>query len=93
MTLTINDKIIDEKFQYDINKEAAKKSALSSCRIDKNEHLIGKEILPSDQSRTVEQAKFTYSPLGKALEKQIKTIEGQGRKQVEALKFLKPEES
>ena len=32
--------------------------------------------LPSDQSRIIEQAKFTYSPLGKALEKQTRTIEG-----------------
>ena len=40
----------------------------------------------------IEQAKFTYSPLGKAFEKQIKTIEDQGEKQVEALKNLKPKE-
>ena len=37
----------------------------------------------------IEQAKFTYSPLGKAFEKQIKTIEDQGQKQVEALNTLK----
>ena len=41
----------------------------------------------------IEQAKFTYSPLGKTFEKQRKTIEDQGIKQVEALKVLKPEES
>ena len=40
----------------------------------------------------MEQAKFTYSPLGKSFEKQIKTIEDQGQKQVEALKDLKPKE-
>ena len=39
----------------------------------------------------IEQAKFTYSPSGKALEKQTKTIEDQGIKQVKALKALKPE--
>ena len=44
------------------------------------------EILPSNKQRTIEQAKFTYSPLGKAFEKQIKTIEDQGQNQVEALK-------
>ena len=49
---------------------------------------MGKEILSLDQSRLIEQAKFTYSPLGKAFEKQIKTIEDQ----VEALKVLKPVE-
>ena len=42
--------------------------------------------MPSDQNRIIEQARFTYSPLGKAFEKQIKTIEEQGKKQVEALK-------
>ena len=49
--------------------------------------------MPSDQSRITEQAKFTYSPLGKAFEKQIKLIEDRGIKQVEALKALKPEEN
>ena len=90
--MTINDKIIDEKLQCNINREAAKISALSSGKIDKYEYLTGEEILPSDQSRIIEQAKFTYSPLAKAFEKQIKTIEDQGIKQVEALKALKPEE-
>ena len=35
------------------------------------------EILPSNQRQTREQVKFTYSPLGKAFEKQTKTIEEQ----------------
>ena len=43
------------------------------------------------QSRIIEQAKFTYSPLRKAFEKQINVIEDQGIKQVETLKVLKPE--
>ena len=41
----------------------------------------------------IEQAKFAYSPLGKAFEKQTKTIEEQGKQQVEALEVLKPEEN
>ena len=41
--------------------------------------------MPSDQSRIIEQAKFTYSPLGKAFEKQIKAIEDQGKKQIYAI--------
>ena len=49
--------------------------------------------MPSDQSRIIEQTKFTYSPLGKAFEKQIKIIECQGIKQIEALKALKTEEN
>ena len=47
--------------------------------------------MPSDQSRKIEQAKFTYSPLDEA--NQIKTLENQGIKQVEALKAGKPEEN
>ena len=45
--------------------------------------------MPSNQQQIKEQAKFTYSPLGKSFEKQIKTIEDQGKKQVDALDTLK----
>ena len=69
--MSIDDKVKNEKLQYDICREAAKISALSSAKIDKNEYLTGQNILPSDQSRIIEQAKFTYSPLVKAFEKQI----------------------
>ena len=89
--MTIDDQIRDEKLQYDINREAAEISVLSSGKIDKCEYLTGKEILPSNQQQIVEQAKFTYSPFGKALEKQMKAIKDQGERQVEALKGLKPE--
>ena len=90
--MTINDQIKDEKLQYDINREAAKISALSSGKIHKYEYLTGEDILPSNQQQIIEQAKFTYSPLGKAFEKQIKTIEDQGKKQVNALENLRPKE-
>ena len=50
-------------------------SALSSGKNDNYEFLTGEEILPSDQRRIIDQAKFTYSPLGKEFEKQVKTIE------------------
>ena len=83
--MAIEDQIKDEKLQYDINREAAKISALSSGKIDKYEYLTGEEILPSDQQQIIQQAKFSYSPLGKAFEKQIKTIENQGKKQVKAI--------
>ena len=66
--MTIYDYIRDEKIQYNINREAAKVSALSSSKIDKYEYLTGKDILPSNQKQIIEQAKFTYSPLGKAFE-------------------------
>ena len=72
--MTIDDKIRDEKLQYDINREAAKISALSSGKIDKYEYLTGEEILPPDQRRVTEQAKFTYSPLQKAFEKKQKQL-------------------
>ena len=87
--MTINDQIRDEKLQYDINRKAAEISALSSGKIDKYEYLTGKEILPSNQQQIIEQAKFTYFPLGKAFEKQAKSIEDQGEKQVETSKNLK----
>ena len=93
--MTIEDQIRDEKLQYDIDREAGKISPLSSGKIDKYEHLTGEEILPSNQQQIIEQAKFTYSPLGKAFEKQTKTIEDLGKKQVDALKSLeslKPKE-
>ena len=60
--MTIDDQIRNKKIQHNINREAAKISALSSGKIDKYKQLI-------------EQTKFTYSPFGKAFEKQAKTIE------------------
>ena len=82
--MAINDKIRDEKLQCDINREAAKILTLSSGKNDRYEYLAGEEVLPSNKRQTIEQAKFVYSPLGKALEKQTKTIQDQVEKQVEA---------
>ena len=92
--MIIDDQIREEKLQYNINREEGKILALWSNKIDKYEYLTGEKILLSNQKKILEQAKFTYSPLGKAFERQIKTIEDQGKKQVEALKpeDLKPEE-
>ena len=87
--MTINDQIRDEKLQYDINREAAKISALSSGKIHKYEYLTGEDILPSNQQQIIEKARFNYSPLGKAFEKQIKTTEDEGKKQVDVLNTLK----
>ena len=67
-----DNKIRDEKLQYDINREAAKISALSSGKIYTYEYLTGEEIFPSNQRQVIEQAKFAYSPRGKAFEKQTK---------------------
>ena len=83
--MTTNDQIRDEKLQYDSNKGAAKISALSSGKIHKYEYLTGEDILPSNQQEIIEQARFTYSPLGEPFEKQIKTIEDQGEKLIKAI--------
>ena len=72
--MTINDQIRDEKIQYDINRQ----------------YLTGEDIFSSNQQQIIEQEIFTYSSLGKAFEKQIKTIEDQGEKQINALKVLEP---
>ena len=77
--MTIDDQIKYKKLQYDINREAARISDLSSGKIDKYEQLTSEEILASKQKQIIEQTKFTYSPLGKTFEKQIKTIEHQGK--------------
>ena len=83
--MTINDQIRDEKLWYDINREAVKISALSSAKIHKYEYLTGEDILPSNQQQIIEQARFTYSPLGKAFQKQVKLIVDQGEKQLKAI--------
>ena len=87
--MTINDQIRDKKLQHNSNREAAKISALSSGKIHKYEYLTGKNILPSDQQQIIEPNKFTFSPLGKAFQNQIKTIEYQGENQVKALSTFK----
>ena len=85
--MTIDDQIKDEKLQYDVTREAAKISALSSGKFNKYEYLTGEEILPSNKQQIIE-----YSPLRKVFEKEVKTIEDQGKKQIEALENLKLKE-
>ena len=72
--MIIDNKVRDEKLQCDINRDAAKISGLSSGKTDKHEYLTAEEILSSDQIRVIEQAKFTYSPLGKVLENKQKRL-------------------
>ena len=83
--MTIDDKIRDEKLQ----QRSFKISTLSLGNIDKYEHLTGEEVWLSNQRQIIEQAKFIYSPLSKAFEKQVKTIKDQRLKQLEALKAEK----
>ena len=86
--MTIFDKIWDEKLQYDINREAAKLLLLSPANIDKYKYLTGEEILPPDQSRVVEQAKFTCSPLGNPFEKLTKS-DWRSRKKANKINWIK----
>ena len=103
--MIIDDQIKNETLQYGINRDAAKIttlssgkiskyesakiSALSSGKISTYEYVTGEVILPSNQRQIIKQAKFTYSPRSKSFEKQTKTIEDQGQKQIDALKNLK----
>ena len=83
--IVIYDRIDDGKLQYDIDREAAKTSALSSGKIGKYKYLTGEENLHSSQKQMIEQTKFAYFPLEKAFGKQIKTTEDQGEKQIKAI--------
>ena len=72
MTITDQIKILDRKImqneaQYDLDRKAAKISALSSNNLDKYEYLTGEDL--GLKPSTVEQAKFEYSPLGKIFNK------------------------
>ena len=75
--------------QYD---KTQKYQPYHQAKIDRYQYFTGEEILPSNQKQIIQQAKFTYSPLRKAFEKQTKTIEDQGKKQVDIFKTLKPKE-
>ena len=83
--MTIDGLVRDEKLEYDISREATKISALLSGKSDKFEYLTGAEILPFLKKKAIEQTKLTYSPLGKALEKQTKTTEDQGGNKIDAV--------
>ena len=63
----LDKKIMQNEAQYDLDRKAAKISALSSNNLDKYEYLTGEEL--GLKPSTVEQAKFEYSPLGKDLTK------------------------
>ena len=65
---------------------------MPSNKIHKYEYLTGEDILPVNRQQIIEQARFSYSPLGKSFEKQINTIKDQGEKQIEALESLKKKE-
>ena len=61
----LNKKILQNEAQYDLDRKAAKISALSSNNLDKYEHWEDLDLKPS----TIEQARLEYSPLGKIFNK------------------------
>ena len=80
--MTVDNKFKDEKLQDDINIEAAKISAFSSGKVEKNDYLTGKEIFPSDQRRVIQQALYLFS-CKKSFRKTRK--QDQGREQIDAI--------
>ena len=102
MTVTNQIKILDRKIkqneaQYDLNRKAAKISALPSRNLDRSQYLTGEDL--NYKPSTVEQAKFDYSPLSKffnkglkeedkkeGLLKRLKNIEDKSEEQLKAIK-------
>ena len=78
--MTIDDKMRKKNFNMVLTEKQQKYQHYYPQKKDKYEYLTGEEILPSVQSRVIEQAKFPYSSLEKAFEKQTKTGRKQGRK-------------
>ena len=72
--MTINDKIRYEDLQYNANREAAKLAAYWSNKIGKYQYLTSEQLLPSNQSIIIDQAKCTCTPLGEAFENQKNMI-------------------
>ena len=105
MTVTDQIKVLDRKImqnkaQYDLDRKAAKISALFSNNLDKYEYLTGKDL--GLKPNTVEQARFEYSPLGniftkglkeedkkEGLLKRLKNIEDKNEQQLKKNKKLK----
>ena len=66
--MKIDNKIIDEKYNIILTEKRQKYQHYHQSKIDKYEYLTDEKMLPSDQSRIIEQIKFTYSPFGKPFE-------------------------
>ena len=67
----------NEELHYDVNSKVAKMYVLSLGNIDENDYLPGKIIVPPGQSKIIEHARFTYSPIEKALKTQTKAFKYQ----------------
>ena len=102
MTLAEQVKILDSKIkankaQYDLDREAAKISALSSGELEKYEYLTGEDL--GYKPDVIRKAKFEFCPLGKVfhkrldesdkkegLLKRLKNIEGKNKEQLDEIK-------
>ena len=102
MTLTeqvkiLNDKIKANKAQFDLDRQEAKISALSSGELEKYEYLTGEDL--GYEPDVFQKAKFEYSPLGQVfnkgldtsdkkegLLKRLKNIEGKNEQQLQAIR-------
>ena len=102
MTLTEQLKILDDKIkgnkaQYNLDREVAKISALSSGELGKYEHLTGEDL--GYKLDVIQKAKFEYSPLGKVfnkglaesdkkegLLKRLKNTEGKNKDQLDPIR-------
>ena len=80
--MTIDDKLRDEILQYNIKREAAEISAVSSGEIENYEYLRGEKIFLSNQGEIIEQTKVTDFPLGKAFENKRKQQKRKKKKQM-----------
>ena len=89
----IDKKINVESVQKELSDKVAEISALSSGDIKKYEYLTNKDILPSSTEMIIQEKKFDYTPLGKKLDTQTKTIKETGEKQIEAIKEKKKQVS
>ena len=78
--MTIEDKGKDGKMKNSINRETAKISALSSGKIHKCEYPTGEELLPSDKSGIIQEATFTYFPLGKVFKNKQNQLKSKAKR-------------
>ena len=79
---TVDNKIEQNKAQYDLDRQNAKVSASSSANVTKYEFLTGKDVLPEkdllEKAATIKR--FEYSTLRSALRKQSSVAEKQYQK-------------
>ena len=76
---TVNNKIEENKAQYNLDRQTAKVSASSSGNVSKNEFLTDKDVLREKDllERAAALKRFEYSPLGKELKNQTSVTEKQ----------------